>query len=586
MSPEQAQGAVVDKRSDIWAFGCILYELLTGQKAFASGDAPGTVESILKHEPNWSLLPARTPAALVRLLRQCLEKDCTKRLQSAKDLPRIIEGIQIRRQRKHWVLKAAILASIVLAGSVLFGIKYMRKTGDLRVAETQQLTFAPELELDPALSPDGKWLAYSGGPLERIDIYVRHLSDGAVRNLTRDLSGPYNRWPRWSPDGKLLAFVSDYRPPSKFIIYERGHTLMIIPYTGGKPHFVTAGDSLGHTWSPDGKKLAYFRNNSLYVIALDSGVSKKVAEASDPHSPSWSPDGKWIAFVSGNQQMLFVPSVLGNVAPSCIVIVDAKTGERHQLTDSVTSNTSPVWMPGSGSILFLSNRGGSRDVFELKISNTGKAKGEPVRVTAGLDALLIDVSADGRSLPMRSFYSSQTWPRLPIPKSGTVSSANAVRLTRGAQTVEGANISRDGKWIVYDSNLSGNQDIYKMLRTGGPEEQLTHNSQDDFQPNLSPDGQFIAFYSFRNGNRDIYVMSADGTNQQQVTNDPAQERYPDWSPDGRSLVFFSDKTGQQEIYRVSRENGKWGLPVRLTFTEAGAMNPRWSPDGKTIAYGD
>ena len=81
-------------------------------------------------------------------------------------------------------------------------------------------------------------------------------------------------------------------------------------------------------------------------------------------------------------------------------------------------------------------------------------------------------------------------------------------------------------------------------------------------------------------------MSADGSNQQQVTSDPAQERYPDWSPDGRSLAFFSDKPGKQEVYRVSQENGKWGLPVRLTFTETGAMNPRWSPDGKTIAYGD
>jgi eukaryotic-like serine/threonine-protein kinase len=586
MSPEQARGDAVDKRSDIWAFGCILYELLTGQRAFASGDAPGTVESILKREPDWNLLPRRTPAALARLLRQCLEKDCTRRLQSAKDLRRIIEGIQAGRQRTYWVRIAAIVAIIAFAGSVLLGIMYIRKSGGLRVAETQQITLARELELDPALSPDGNWLAYACGTPRHMDIYVRQMSDSTDRNLTRDLGSVYSRWPRWSPDGKLLAFVANNWKVSNYAKYQSGESIWIIPRTGGKPRFVAEGGSLGHTWSPDGKKLAYLIDNNIYVIDLDSGISDKIAEASDPHSPSWSPNGKWIAFVSGNQQMLFTLGTMGNIAASRIGIIDVKTHNKRWLTDSLKSNSSPVWMPDSKSLLFLSNRGGSRDVFELKVSSTGEAAGEPVRVTADLDALSIDISVDGRRLAYAKFLLKSNLASLPIPKAGTVSSATAVLLTTGAQTIEGVNISRDRKWIVYDSNRSGNMDIYKMLSVGGSEAQLTHSPQDDFQPNLSPDGQFIAFYSFRNGNRDIYMMSADGTDEQQVTNDPAQERYPDWSPDGRSLVFFSDKTGQQEVYRVSQENGKWGLPVQLTFTENGAMNPRWSPDGKTIVYGD
>ena len=125
-----------------------------------------------------------------------------------------------------------------------------------------------------------------------------------------------------------------------------------------------------------------------------------------------------------------------------------------------------------------------------------------------------------------------------------------------------------------------------MPRKGGPVVQLTRNPKDDFLPNWSPDAQSIAFYSFRNGNRDIYVMSADGTHEQQVTDDPAEERYPDWAPDGKSLAFFSDKSGQQEIYSASRENNTWGLPVRWTFTETGALFPQWSPDGKAIVYLD
>jgi Tol biopolymer transport system component len=563
-----------------------VYELLAGRKVFANEAATGTIESILKQEPDWTLLPKQTPSALVRLLHQCLEKDRARRPQSAKDLRRMIEEIQTARQRKNWVLKAAIGTIVVLAGFILFSTRYLPKTGDLRVAETQQITMAPELEIDPALSPDGKWLAYCGGPIDSMDIYVRKISDGTVINLTRGKGSPYNRWPRWSPDGKLLAYVSDRRMLSKMAVYENGHSIFIIPPTGGMPHFVTIADSLGLAWSPDGKKLAYLRNNGLHMILLKSGVSKKIADSSGYHSPAWSPDGKWIAVVSGNQESLFVPFALGNMAGSGIVLLDATTGERHPLTDTSMSNSSPVWMPDSGSILFLSNRGGSRDVFELEISSTGKAVGEPHRITVGLDALIIDASANGKQIAYAKFLLKSNLASIPIPREGTVSSSKATFLTEGTQSIEGVNISRDGKWIVYDSNPRGNQDIYKIPRAGGPAVQLTHTPQDDFAPNWSPDGRFIAFHSFRNGNRDIYVMSADGSDLQQVTNDPAQERFPDWAPDGKSIVFYSDKSGQQEIYRVSQENGKWGIPVRLTFTETGAMNPRWSPDGKAIAYGD
>jgi serine/threonine protein kinase len=586
MSPEQVQGKSIDKRSDIWALGCILYELLTGMRAFGREDTPDKVDSILKREPDWSLLPRQTPAALARLLRRCLEKNPARRLQSAGDLRQIIEGIQNRRQRSQWIPVAAILAVIALTAAVLLGIAYMQKPGDLHVVSTHQITFDPELELDPALSPDKQWQAYAGGVADHMDIYVRQVSSGTVRNLTQNLGTRYSRWPRWSPDGKLLAFVSMPQEPRVAGRLETGHEIWIVPFTGGRPRFVVESDSLGHAWSPDGKKLAYFKEGNLYVVSLDSGVSVKLAEAPESHSPSWSPDGKWIAFVSGNKEMLFVTGTLGNIATSSIVIIDAKTGELHPLTDTITSNTSPVWLSSSRSILFLSNRGGNHDVFELKISDTGEAAGEPVRVTADLGALCFDVSLDGQQLAYSKFLSKSNLASIPIPKEGSVSFSTAERLTSGAQTIEGFNVSWDGKWIAYDSNRSGNQDIYKMLRTGGSEERLTHSPQDDFLPNWSPDGQSIAFYSFRNGNRDIYVMSADGTNEEQVTDDPAEERYPDWSPDGQSLVFFSDKSGQQEIFRLSRENGRWSLPVQLTFTEIGAMFPHWSPNGKAIVYMD
>jgi Tol biopolymer transport system component len=250
-------------------------------------------------------------------------------------------------------------------------------------------------------------------------------------------------------------------------VYTSGQSIFTIPITGGKPHFLTMGDSLGHTWSPDGKALAYFFNRSLNAVSMDSGVSKKIANAPESHSPAWSPDGRWIAFVSGNPQMLFVPAVIGNVAPSSIMIADVKTGEKRPLTDSVTSNTSPVWMPDSKSILFISSRGGRRDVWELRLSDGGKAIGQPVRVTAGLDAITLDVSSDGRILTFSKLLLKSNLVSIAIPKSGTVSPAEATFLTTGTQIIEGANISRDGKWIVFDSNRErscGNEIFWRPLR--------------------------------------------------------------------------------------------------------------------------
>jgi len=149
--------------------------------------------------------------------------------------------------------------------------------------------------------------------------------------------------------------------------------------------------------------------------------------------------------------------------------------------------------------------------------------------------------------------------------------------------VEGMDLSPDGKWLAFDSDRDGDQNIFKVPSAGGDPLQLTSASTDDFMPAWSPDGREVAFHTFIGGTRRLRIVPADGGAVSPVTLAPRNQRFPGWSPDGSALVFASDATGTMELYTVRRRSGGlWGTPRRLT--SAGGLNGRWSPAGNRIAY--
>jgi len=162
-----------------------------------------------------------------------------------------------------------------------------------------------------------------------------------------------------------------------------------------------------------------------------------------------------------------------------------------------------------------------------------------------------------------------------------VSVDRATQATMGNQTVESMTLSPDGRWLYFDSDRSGNADIYRMPLGGGEPQQLTTSPADDFSPNVSPDGRWVAFHSLRFGTRDIFVMSAEGGEAQRVTDDPGEEGLPIWSPDGRSLSYQLTGTDTRDgLYVISRdESGRWG-PPRQVWSHPNAG--RWSPDGRAL----
>jgi Tol biopolymer transport system component len=593
MAPEQATADPhLDHRVDIYAVGAMAYELLAGRPPF-TGATPQQVlaahvtqapEPITAHRPSVS-------TALAAVVMKCLAKRPADRWQTADDLLAQLEPLltpsggttpaetrPVASGRRPAVsTRAAIVFAVVgLAGAAVAILLTSHRSAEVTLGRRTQVTLEPGLEVDPAISPDGKFVAYAAGPTSAMKLFVRQLEGGNIIPISRDLPGNLRR-PLWSPDGARLAFESP-----------RG--IEIVTALGGIPKLLVGAEAANpptdFAWSPDGQSIAYRHRDTLYTRALEGGTSRSLATGSEIHSPAWSPDGAWIAYVSGNPDFVFGTSNFGNLAPSAIWLAPAGRGEPIPVTDNKSLNMSPVWLPRGRQLLFISDRDGGRDIYRVTLRSSGQPAGPPTRLTTGLNAHTISVSADGKRLTYSVFTETANVWSLPVPQGEVVSISQATAVTTGKQIIEAIAISRDGRWLAFDSDRSGNQDIYKMPLAGGEPEQLTTDPQDDFSPAWSPDGKEIAFHSFRNGNRDIFIIPAAGGPAEPVVATPAQERAADWSTDGQQLLFSSNQTGRYELYIVSREGRKWGTPRRLTrdMNLRGRGRIRWSPDGRFIAY--
>lgn len=441
----------------------------------------------------------------------------------------------------------------------------------LAIGHTEQLTAEPGLEIQPALSPDGKLVAYAAGHSQRMRIFIRPIGGGRTVPLSDD-STSVETHPVWSPDGSSLLFLTQ-------------GGVSVSPVLGGSARTVVpagAAAVTGATWSPDGNQIAYSRGDSVQVVPAAGGSARLIgAGAFDLHSCAWSPDGQWIACVAGNLESAFPGQGFGNLSPSSLVLFRATGGAPIRIVEPKVLNQSPVWAHGGGRLLFVSNRDGPRDVYAVDVTSEGTSHHDPVRITTGLNALSVSVSADGRQMAYAVYLAQANLWSLPVTAGPPVSPTSAIQLTTSHQIIEYCTVSRDGKWLLYDSNLKGNADIYRIPIGGGAAEQLTSDSADEFGPDLSPDGRDVAFHTWRQGTRDVVVKSLAGGAVQPVAVGPTQESFPTWSPDGRSLLYW-DQVLPRTGYVVARApDGSWEAARKLG---AQIVFPHWSPDGRQIAF--
>jgi serine/threonine-protein kinase len=578
MPPEQAVADPhIDHRADIYALGIVGYELLTGRSPFGGMAPPQTLAAQLHNKPEpLSSYGRDIPPGLSAIIMRCLAKNPADRFQTAEELHAALEPYSVTsgahtptgteaavaRWTPRRIAVVAGVVAVAAASLIAATIALNRTPESVIVGATRQITSAPGMEFHPSISPDGKVVAYVTGAIGRTRLFARQVAGGRAIALTDSTVSPL--WPLWPPDGSEILFSASGR-------------MMRVPAFGGAATPIPALDGLMQcNLSRARDRLACVLGDGAALVAIGrNGEDRKEltdATGGGVFAPSWSPDGTRIAFARGNGGFLSGTDI-GNIAPSSIWVMNADGGTPIRISDDSHLNTSPAWT-ADGDVLFISNLGGARDIYMQRLNGDLTPRGAPVRITTGLNPHTISISGDGRVLAYSAFTTMANVWTTTAAGSPTENAAAAKPVTTGNQTIESGSVSPDGRWLVYDSNVSGNQEIFKIPLGGGDAEQLTRNGFDDFHPAWSADGSEIVFYSLQNGNRDIFAMNADGTNVQPVYAGPGEQRMPVWLATGEVLyMVFPDS-----VFKVTRSGKTWSAPH---LAASGGIAPgMYSPDGK------
>jgi Tol biopolymer transport system component len=589
MSPEQAAAGSVDARSDIFSFGAVLYEMVTGVRAFQGSSPMETVAAILTREP--APLSAKIPTEFAKVILRCLRKDPARRYQTMADLKVALEDLEeesgaVAPGRRAWLRHPLMLLALLpalLAGGFL-GWRAWRGAKASEPLNAAPLTALPGIVRYPSFSPDGDRVAFtwSGAERDNPDIYVQQIGAASPVRLTSDPGNDFS--PVWSPDGRWIAFLRSRSEAST-------SEVRLIPSLGGPERKLTeillrAGTAVTPphvAWCPDNTCLLVTdspgpeKPDALFVISLETGekrqLTKPAAPASGDTHPSVSPDGHWLVF--RRMATLFAGELYRLRLGSGMT----GEGEPTRLTPAVLDAQHPAWMPDSKEVLF-SARG---TLWRIPV-----AGGTPTRIPyVGEYGLMPAVSHPTRpgSAPslvyIRSFEDANIWridtsaPGAPASKPPTVSIAST-RLESMPQ------FSPDGRRVAFTSDRSGTWEIWVSDPDGANSVQMTSmGAVAAGYPHWSPDGKQIAFHSNVDGQWEVYVLPASGGKPRNVTNHPAVDDFPSFSRDGRWIYFSSSRSGDpgQTIWKVPVSGGG---AVQLTKTAG--LAPQESADGAYVYF--
>jgi serine/threonine protein kinase len=544
MSPEQAEGIKVDARSDIFSFGTVLYEMVTGCRPFEGKTRMSILTAILREEPRpISEVAENSPRDLEKVIARCLRKDPSRRYQHMDDLKLALEELKeesdsgqvaLAAPRRTGLLKPALAGIILLLAGAGGMTLWLTSHRDSRTTEPRlqltQLTRDSGLSYYPALSPDGKLLAYASDRSGEgnLDIWLQQVARGGEPlRVTRHDADDDD--PSFLPDSSQVVFHST----------RDGGGIWIVPAFGGNARLL-AKHGREPACSPDGQWVAYSVGgqtgpSKIYLVPAAGGTSRQLeTDIAWARAPVWSPDGKYL-LVAGNKSDL--TGVSSETRGWWLLPVAGGKAVRTGLKAEAWVLTGrPVWMPGGNRVLFGEVTGDSANLWQVTTApGSWQIQGEPRRLTSGTGEWQPTAARDGRVAFSNLVSRSNIW-SLPIDANRGKITGALERVTQGDARDMFPTISTDGTKLVFTSNRSGDFDVWLKDLTSGKELPLTVTPTREFRALISPDASKVAYLRWEAGKGHIYVAALGGGGEEKVCDDcPGMLN---WTPDGKKVVWW------------------------------------------------